>query len=269
MNETEPSSLRLCFGRQVRALRELHELTRDDMGGPCHVSGSLIGAIERGERIPDESLIRKLDTTLKANGLLASAADYMAAEKYRAFFRDFVIHERQCFALNTYAPLAVPGLLQTEEYARATFRMYAPALDEDDIEKQVAARLERQRLFERPAKPYLGFVIEESVLRRPLGGRAVHRDQLLRLLERARLPYLTLQVMPTAVEEHAALHGYLTLLTTKEHRHVAYVEHQRGSELTGDQKKVGRFIQRYGILRAQALSPPESASLIEKLAGEL
>lgn len=269
MSESEPSPLRVSFGRQLRLLRESHHLSRDDVGASCGVSGSMIGAVERAERIPDQQLIESLDARLQANGLLASVTDYMAAEQYKEFFRDYVVLERQCFALNNYAPLLVPGLLQTETYARATFRMYAPALDEDEIEKEVARRLERQKLLQRSPRPYLGFVIEESVLRRPLGGRPALKQQLRHLLELAPLPFLTLQVMPTECEEHVGAKGYLTLLTTKEHRQVAYIEHQNGSELISDKKKMGLFIQQYGILRAQALSPRESAGLIEKLAGEL
>jgi hypothetical protein len=97
----------------------------------------------------------------------------------------------------------------------------------------------------------------------------VLKEQLNHLLELAPLPFLTLQVMPTDCEEHATLEGYLTLLTTKEHRQVAYIEYPGGSVLISDKKKVGLFIQQYGILRAQALNPRESAQLIEKIAGEL
>lgn len=269
MTESEPSSFRRCFGLQVRTLREFHERSRDDVGRPCGVSGSMIGAVERADRIPDERLIRNLDKTLGANGLLASAVDYMEAEQYREFFRDFAVYERKCQAVSAYAPLAIPGLLQTEEYARATFRTFSPALEEKDIETQVAARLKRQQLLERSPKPWLSFVIEESVLHRPLGGRPALKRQLLRLLEAAPLPFVTLQVMRTAVEEHAGLHGYLSLVITTEHQHLAYIEHQNGNELIREKRKVGLYVERYGMLRSQALSPPESASLIEKLAGEL
>jgi transcriptional regulator with XRE-family HTH domain len=176
VSESQPSPLRQSFGRQLRLLRESHNLSRDDVGASCGVSGSMIGAVERAERIPDTQLIESMDTRLQANGLLVSVTDYMAAEQYKEFFRDYVVLERQCFSLNNYAPLLVPGLLQTEAYAQATFRMYAPAPDEEEIEKEVTRRLERQMLLQRSPRPYLGFVIEESVLRRPLGGKAVLKD---------------------------------------------------------------------------------------------
>ncbi|ONK12738.1 helix-turn-helix transcriptional regulator [Streptomyces sp. MP131-18] len=267
MGEQDVSALRLSFGRQCRLLREHHKMTRDTVGQGCAVSGSMIGAVERGERIPDTGLIHSMDQVLEANGLLASVSDYMAAEKYREFFRDFAVLERQCYALNAYAPLAVPGLLQTEAYARATFEMYTPSLTEEEIEKQVAARLERQQLLYREPKPFLGFIIEESVLQRPIGGRAVLKAQLLHLLDCARLHFVTVQVMPTDREDHVGLHGYLTLVTSKAHRQHAYLEHQDGSSLISDKKRVALLQERYGILRAQALSPRESAQFIEKQAG--
>ncbi|ARQ69695.1 helix-turn-helix domain-containing protein [Streptomyces marincola] len=269
MAEQEVSALRMSFGRQCRLLREYRKLTRDDVGEPCSVSGSMIGAVERGERIPDTALIHNLDQVLGAHGLLASVSDFMAAEKYRAFFRNFAALERQCYSLNAYAPLLVPGLLQTEEYARATFRMRAPSWDDDEIEKQVAARMERQQVLKRVPRPFLGFVIEESVLRRPIGGREVLRKQVKHLLDCARLYFVTMQVMPMDSEEHVALDGMLSLLISKEHQHYAYVEHHGGSQLIVDKEQVSLLQERYGILRSQALSPRESARFIEKLAGEL
>ncbi|MDT0342071.1 helix-turn-helix domain-containing protein [Streptomyces litchfieldiae] len=269
MAEQEISALRLSFGRQCRTLREFHKMTREQVAEPCAISASMIGAVERGERIPDTELIHSLDRVLQANGLLTSVSDYMAAEKYREFFRDYAALERGCYALNSYAPLAIPGLLQTEAYARAMFKMYTPALSEEEIEKQVAARLERQELLKRVPEPFLGFIIEESVLLRPVGGKAVLKEQLLHLADCARKHFITVQVMPTDREEHVGLHGYLTLLTSKEHRNYAYVEHQNGNELISDKKRVALMNERYGILRAQALSPQESARFIEKLAGEL
>ncbi|MDT0341621.1 helix-turn-helix domain-containing protein [Streptomyces litchfieldiae] len=269
MSEQEISALRLSFGRQARMLREKQQLNRDDVGESCHCSGSMIGAVERGERIPDTALIHNLDKALDAKGLLSSVAEYMATEKYRAFFRDYAGLERTCHALNAYAPLLIPGLLQTEAYARATFRAGAPAMSEEEIEREIAARIERQELLKRDNKPYLGFIIEESVLQRPLGGKEVLKEQLLHLLECARLHFVTLQVMPTSREEHAGLNGYMTLVTSREHRQFVYLEYPGGSELVSDKKRVAHYQERYGILRAQALSPSESARFIEKLAGEL
>jgi hypothetical protein len=99
--------------------------------------------------------------------------------------------------------MLVPGLLQTEAYARATFSIRTPALDEEEIEHGVAARLACQVLLTRAPKPFLAFVIEEAVLRRPLGGRVVLKEQIVRLLACARTNYVTIQVMPTECEEHA------------------------------------------------------------------
>ncbi|MDT0309581.1 helix-turn-helix transcriptional regulator [Streptomyces sp. DSM 44917] len=269
MAEELPSALRLTFGKQCRLLRDSLHLSREQVGDSCGVSASMVGAVERAERIPDSQLIKSLDRALKANGLLASAIEGMSVEKYRTFFRDFVVLERQCFLLNAYAPLAIPGLLQTRDYARAIFRMSTAGLTDEQVEKEVEARIERQQVFQRDPRPLLTFVIEQSVLERPIGGREVMREQLEHLLFCARLHFVTVQIMPTARPEHAGLNGYMSLVTTKEHRHVAYLEFPGGSQLISERKRVATLDERYGMLRAQALSPEESAELIEKSMGAL
>jgi len=265
----EPSLFLRHFGGQVRILRERRGLTRDELGGLASCSGSLIGAIERGERIADPDFAVRLDTALEAEGLLGSAGPALRAERYPAFFRNYAVLEADCFRLNAYAPMLVPGLLQTEAYARATFSIRTPALDEEEIEHGVAARLARQVLLTRAPKPFLTFVIEEAVLRRPLGGRVVLKEQLVRLLACARMNHVTIQVMPTECEEHAGLDGYVTLMETSERRTLAYTEGQGGSTLISERDQVSLLVQRYGIIRAQAFTPRESARFIEQLVGAL
>ncbi|WP_329315602.1 helix-turn-helix domain-containing protein [Streptomyces sp. NBC_01262] len=265
----EPSLFLRHFGGQVRILRERRGLTRDELGGLASCSGSLIGAIERGERIADPDFAVRLDTALVAEGLLASAGPALAAERYPPMFRDFALLEADCFSFSTYAPHAVPGLLKTESYAHALIGNRIPSLDDDETNGLVKARLDRQALLARTPKPVLTFAIEEAVLRRPFGGRVVLKEQLLHLLACSRLRHVSVQVMPIDCEEHAGTDGLLTLLETKDRRPLAYTEGQGGSTLISDRDQVSLLIQRYGAIRAQALTPRESARYIEQLVGAL
>ncbi|MET9880172.1 DUF397 domain-containing protein [Actinacidiphila glaucinigra] len=120
----------------------------------------------------------------------------------------------------------VPGLLQAEEYAPAVFSMRRPLLDDETIERRVTDRLSRRAVFERRPGPVAGFVMEEVVLQRPLGGRAVQRVQLGRLLRIGRLRTVELQVTPTDREEHPGNDGASTLLVPRERPQVAYTEVQ-------------------------------------------
>jgi hypothetical protein len=163
----------------------------------------------------------------------------------------------------------VPGLLQSEGYARALFENRLPLLTEAQIDAQIEARMKRQRmLHERPTVPF-HFIVEESVFRRRLGGRDVLREQLDLVLELTVLHNVMLQVMPTEAEFHACMDGPVQLLETPEGRRLAYSEGQENGRLISDRKEVRTLQQRYDTLRSQALNPQDSRGLLERLRGEL
>ncbi|MEV0962774.1 DUF5753 domain-containing protein [Streptomyces sp. NPDC049910] len=195
-------------------------------------------------------------------------SDAMARAQYPAFFRDAARLEGEAVELHVYATKAVPGLLQSDEYARAVFTMWRPLLAQDVIEERVAARLARQGVFSGMPQPTISFVIEESVLRRPLGGRAVMRGQLEHVLLAGQLRHVEIQVVPTELEEHAGLEGPFTLIETRDGRRIAYVEGYKDSRLHTERQAVRELEEQYGILRAQALTPRASLAFVEELLGE-
>ncbi|MFE1782142.1 Scr1 family TA system antitoxin-like transcriptional regulator [Streptomyces sp. NPDC059506] len=257
------------FGMQSRALRERLGMTQAELAGHIGYSESLVRMVERGERKPRPDYVERVDKALRAQGVLIAATPFLRQDRHPSWFVEYVEAEAEAVSLCKYDTHVVPGLLQTEEYARAVLSAHCPTLDDEEIERRVAARLDRQVLLARKPAPTLGFVIEEWVLRRPIGGRAVLKAQLLHLLECVAMRNLAIQVMPTACETHAGFDGPLTLLETPESRRLAYVEGQAGSEFVTEGAKVGVLEQRYGIIRAQALTTEDSARLIECLAGEL
>ncbi|MDF3293754.1 helix-turn-helix domain-containing protein [Streptomyces silvisoli] len=259
----------LIFGCQQRALRERAGLTQAELASRVNYSESHVRSVESGRRRPKPEYVRAVDEALGAQGLLKAAAEPIVQLKYPAWFIRYVEAEAEAVKLYTYDNNLVNGLLQTDDYAYAVFRAQVPALDDDEIEAGVQARLERQVLLTRKPAPTLGFVIEEWVLRRKIGGREVLKAQLDRLLEVGEMRNVSIQVMPMGCETHAALEGPLTLLETLEGRNLAYVEGQFGSAFVTEPKDYSVLEQRYGVLRAQALSPEDSATFIERLAGEL
>jgi transcriptional regulator with XRE-family HTH domain len=257
-----------CFGQQLRVLREREGLTRAQLGSRLGYSEDQIASVELGRRIPKPELIDAADAVLGGGGVLAAMKEEVARARYPAFFRDAARLEREAVELHVYANQAVPGLLQTEDYARAVFGMRRPLLDEEIIVQRVAARVARQGIFERRPLPTISFVIEESVLRRPIGGWDVWRGQLEEVLLRGQQRNVEMQVMPTERSEHASLAGPFTLIETTEGRRIAYVEAHKESRLYSDRKSVRELEEQYGILRAQALTPIESLDFAEKLLGE-
>jgi transcriptional regulator with XRE-family HTH domain len=267
--EYEPGAGMLhVFGRQMKLFRERAGLDRAQFGSLTGYSAATIASFEQGRRIPPPKFIDKADEVLGAGGVLSASKEEVARAQYPAFFRDAARLEAQAVELHVYANQAVPGLLQSEEYARAVFTMRRPLLNEDTVEQRVAARLARQEIISRMPMPTISFVIEETVLRRPLGGRSVMRGQLEQMMLIGQRRNVEVQVMPTEREEHAGLAGPFTLIETTEGRRIAYVEAHKDSRLYTERKSVRVFEEQYGILRAEALTPRESLACIEKLLGE-
>ncbi|MFB6548834.1 Scr1 family TA system antitoxin-like transcriptional regulator [Streptomyces sp. NPDC056405] len=256
------------FGRQLKLCRERAGLDRAELGSRAGYSASTIASFEQGRRIPSPKFIDCADEVLDAGGLLKAGKEEVARAQYPAFFRDAARLEAQAVVLHVYANQAVPGLLQTDEYARAVFTMRRPLLDAETVEQRVVARLARQEIFGRKPMPIISFVIEESVLRRPLGGRGVMRGELEQILLHGHRRNVEIQVMPTEREEHAGLSGPFTLIETAEGQRIGYAEVHKDSRLYTERKVVRELEEQYGLLRAAALSPRESLALIEKLLGE-
>jgi transcriptional regulator with XRE-family HTH domain len=257
----------VAFGRMLKALRVKAGMDRETFGKHVGYSPATIAAFEQGRRIPLPRCIDKADEVLGADGLLKGWKTEVEKAQYPGYFRDMAALEAEATALCVYAAHAMPGLLQTENYARAVFRMRRPLLDDDVIEERLAARLGRQRIFSRRPAPLLSFIVEEVVLHRPTGGRATLRGQLEQIMLVAQQRNVEVQVMPTDRDDHAGFGGPFILIDTVDERRLAYTEVQEDSRLYCDQKKVRTLEARYGILRSQALTPSESLEFIEKLLG--
>jgi transcriptional regulator with XRE-family HTH domain len=267
--EYEVGTGMLCvFGRQLKLFREQAGLDRARLGSLTGYSASTIASFEQGRRVPPPKFIDQADEVLQAGGVLSASKEEVARAQYPAFFRDAAKLEAEAVELHAYDTQVVNGLLQTEEYARAVFAMWQPLLDEAVIEQRVAARLARQEIFSRRPASHLSFVIEEAVLLRELGGEAIRRGQLEYLMLMAEKRNVVIQVMPLSRQEHAGLAGAFTLMEVKDGRRIAYTEVQGDSRVHTERRKVRELERTYGILRAQAHTPTESLTLIEKLLGE-
>ncbi|MGR4847450.1 helix-turn-helix domain-containing protein [Streptomyces sp. LARHCF252] len=262
------SGILRVFGRQLKRFRVRAGLERAEFGSTMGYSVSTIAAYEQGRRVPPPKFIDQADEVLDAGGVLQEMKEEVARAQYPAFFRDAARLEGEAVELHVYATKAVPGLLQSEEYARAVFTMWRPLLSDEVIDERVMARLARQEIFARSPQLTISFVIEESVLRRPLGGRAVMRGQLEHILLYGQRRNVEIQVVPTELEEHAGLEGPFTLIETRDGRRIAYVEGYKDSRLHTERKAVREIEEQYGILRAQALTPRASLTFVEKLLGE-
>lgn len=208
---------------------------------------------------------------LGAGGLLASAKEDVLRTRARtrvrhpSWFRDYARLEADAAEVGFFSMVTVPGLLQTEEYARLTFTLRYPLLPDETIEQRVADRLARQEILTRWAAPDITAIIDEAVLRRQIGSEEIHDGQLKRLLVLGKLRSTLIQVLPLDCDENAGIDGPFVLLTPKGKPQVACVEAQGVNRLITDLEEVRVLAARYGRIRGQALTPRESLTFIEKM----
>ncbi len=256
-----------AFGRQLKLLRTRAGMERAELGRRVGYSADTIASYEQGRRVPQPRFIQQADEVLDAGGLLTAMKGEVGRAQYPAFFRDMARLEASAVGLCVYATHAAPGLLQTEDYARAVFQMQRPLLDDAVIEQRLTARMMRQDIFTRRPAPLLSFIIEEVVLRKPIGGRTALCGQLEQILLVGQNRNVEIQVMPTDREDHAALGGPFNLIDDADGQRLAYTEVQDDSRMYTSAGKIRELEARYGILRSQALTPCESLAFIEELLG--
>ncbi|MGW0659662.1 helix-turn-helix domain-containing protein [Streptodolium elevatio] len=275
LDEAGGADLFRALGRQVQVLRERAGLSRRELGDQLGYSEETVFSVERGRRTPQPEFLEAVDRLVDGRGLLSVAVEDVERAKSRsrvrhpAWFLDYARLEKAAVELHFYATLTIPGLLQTESYARAIFTARQPLLGEGEIDERVAARLSRQEILTAWPLPTVSVVIEEAVLRRCIGGALVQQHQLASLLRIGAMRNVHLQVLPLTCEGHAGMEGPFILLTPKGRQPVAYVEVQDVSRLVTDQEQVRILAARYGSIRAQALDPVQSLALIEKVRREL
>ncbi|WP_234540941.1 helix-turn-helix domain-containing protein [Streptomyces shenzhenensis] len=267
--DTSGQAVVVAFGQTMKTLRVRAGLEREEFGRRIGYSASTVASYEQGRRIPSPRTIERADEVLNAGGLLTVWKEQVERAQYPVFFQGMAALEKEAIELLSYDTLVVKGLLQTEDYMRAVLAMRRPPLDQETIEQRVAARLARQDIFDRHPAPLLSFVMDESVLRRRLGGRDVLRGQLEHLLLVGQKRNVEIQAMPLDCEESAGVDGAFTVVTRDDGKTFAYTEAQGSSTLQTDPQQAALAAARYGIIRSQALTPRESLEFIERLLGEL
>ena len=278
-----PTARRLILGSQLRKLREASGISREDAGYAIRGSGSKISRLELGrvsfkERDVEDLLTLYgvtdpeereafLDMVRKSNqpGWWHRYNDLMPS-----WFQDFVGLEESASRIQTYEIQFVPGLLQTEDYARAVACQGRPEASSEDIDRRVRLRLQRQKMFTRPNAPRLWAVIDESVLHRPIGGRQVLRAQLEHLLDITALPTITLQVLPFELGRSAA-EGAFTILrfSAPEIPDIVYLEHLCGALYLDKPEDVEVYTKASHRLAVDAQTPEQTRQTLKSLLNEL
>lgn len=253
---------RQLIAEEVRALREKRAMSQDDLAKRIGFSLSTVKNIESGYRAPTREQAKLLDEVFDTAGTLHRLESRIRAAPIAPGFRPFAVAEADARTLKWFEHTIVPGLLQTEDYARTLVEAY-PGLTDDEVAARVAARLDRQVVLDTDEPPWLWVVLDEQVLRREIGGPEVMAAQLMKLAEFARRPRVTIQVL-SAARAHTALTGAFVIAEVAREPAVAYLE----SVLDGQTVQAPAMVEMatvvFDTIRTDALSRAESLELIEE-----
>ncbi|WP_172385371.1 helix-turn-helix transcriptional regulator [Streptomyces sp. MNP-20] len=266
--EPEPSDGLKAFGAALKSFRKRAGYTQETLAPEIGYSTHFIASIEQGRRFPPPRFVDQAEATLDAFGTLRLMVNQLSRQRGLAtWFRRWAQLEQEALSLHTYECRLIPGLLQTRAYARTLFADQLPPLGDEQIEAQLAARIERQKLLtERPNTAY-SFILEEHLFLRTTGGAEVKRELIDHVLHLAARRNIEIQVMPLVQESHAGLHGPIRLLETQDNKWFAYNEGQESGQFITDPKVVSVLQMRYARMRSQALSLEDSVSLLERMRG--
>ncbi|HUK69676.1 MAG TPA: helix-turn-helix transcriptional regulator [Streptosporangiaceae bacterium] len=256
------------FAEELKLARNAAGLTQEQLAVKIAYSTALVGAVETCRRVASRDFALRCDEVLGTGGVLGRLHRLVAGHAYPSWFRPFVELEAGATSLRSWEPLLVPGLLQIEHYATAVLRAARPADPDDRVQQDVGARMERQAVLASDEPPMLWTVLDESVLRRPIGGPQVMYAQLAYLAEAAEQPKIMIQVMPLGVGAHTGLTGGFVIATFRDGTDSLYVETASAGLIVGRPEAVASCAFNFDALRAEALSSTASLDRIRKVMKE-
>ncbi|MEV4760907.1 helix-turn-helix transcriptional regulator [Micromonospora sp. NPDC049559] len=272
----------MLLGAQLRRLRETKGVSREAAGWEIRASESKISRMELGRVSFKE---RDVADLLRLYGvaederasLLALARDannpgwwHRYADLLPSWFQSYLGLESAASLIRTYEVQFVPGLLQTPDYARAVILLGHTHADSEEIERRVALRMARQEVLTRPNAPQLWVVVDEALLRRPIGGLGVMRAQIAALLEATKLPNVRLQVIPFDAGGHAAAGGAFTLLRFPDQDlpDVVYIEQLTSALYLDKRDDVDHYAAAMERLCVEAEPPDRTGEILERILRE-
>jgi Domain of unknown function (DUF5753)/Helix-turn-helix domain len=277
---TGPTVLRMLLGRQLRRLREAKGVSRDEAGWEIRASESKISRMELGRVGFKERDVADLLTLYGVTDAQEQAALLTLARQANnpgwwhryndvqpKWFESYLGLEAAASLIRTYEVQFVPGLLQTADYARSVIALGHGGADQEEIERRVALRIKRQQVLTRADAPHLWVVVDESALRRPIGGREVMRAQLASLVKATTQANITVQVMPFEAGGHAAAGGAFTVLRFPEQDlpDLVYMEQLTGALYLDQRDEVDTYIKVMERVCVEADPPDRTVETLERI----
>lgn len=280
MRARTPAGRRRRFGAELRRLREEAGLTIERVAEVLECSHSKVSRIETGQVSASPRDVRDMLELYRVDQARREALLQVAREaRQRGWWQKYVdvpdgvpayvSLEAAATSIDVYMPLLVPALLQTADYARAVIRAVRPELPDPELERRVELRMGRQDILEQDRPPALHVLLEETVLRRPVGGQQVMAAQLGKLLQAAALPAVTLQVLPIQAGAHAGMDGPFTIFgfPAPAEPDVVALDSAADALYLESPEDLDRYRRVFALLVPVALTPEDSAAFVSGLLG--
>lgn len=278
-----PSVRMRRLAAQLRDLREAAGLTQEEVAERTGKDRSTLYRLENAQQRPQRStLIQLLDLYGVADPLRADLLTLLKESRQKGWmqpyrseipevYSDYISLEDEASSIMNYESLFVPGLVQTEAYARAQLRGTLPTASDEEIETRVSARMERQAVLVKEDPPKLWAILDEAAVRRQVGGRDVMRGQVEHLMEIRSLPNVTVQVIPFGAGSHPGMDGAFVILgfPGESDQSIVYVESAAGGLFLEEETEIRRYILMFEHLRAAASGLDASAGLLAGVAAEI
>jgi transcriptional regulator with XRE-family HTH domain len=256
---------RFDFAAELRSWRASLSLTQVALGDRIGYSGSYVSDIERCARTPTLDFARACDKALNLPGTFVRLVKRISLESFPGWFAPVIPFETQASKIQNWDMRCLPGLLQTADYARAVISASRP---DDLVERDVAARMQRQDIFGREHSPSAWFIIDESALRQIFGGREIMAAQIDKLRDKSSHPGIVIQVMPMAAADCAGADGPMTVFDIPDSPQVGYTEGCKVGRIIEAPGDVAKLVTKFDHLRAAALSRRESSRLLAEIRSE-
>ncbi|MBM0278103.1 helix-turn-helix domain-containing protein [Micromonospora tarensis] len=257
-----PHPLAAFIVGEIRRARGTSGMTQEAFGRGAGFSASHVSAVESETRALTMDFIKGADRAFKNGGLFERMVGKLGAP---AWFLPWLDAERTATQLRSWQPSLVPGLLQTENYARAVIRCNE-TLSDDEVEKRLAHRIDRQAILTKTPAPHVVAVIAEAVFRRATADfRDIMAGQVKQLTALAEQPNVSVHVLPDEVSMHVGLTGPFSLARLPDHKWVAEMENQLGGVVVDRDDDVDTLMSRWEMVRSEALPRRQSLDLMKEV----
>ncbi|GAA1260968.1 helix-turn-helix transcriptional regulator [Sphaerisporangium rubeum] len=256
-------SPRDLFAFELRRHRQAAELSQRQLARRMDYSDSLINMVEAAKRPPTRRFAELADRALGLDGDMLRLYTATTWNKAPDYLRSWLEEEQEATSLRTWQPSIVPGLLQTESYAREILAAW-PSITAEELDERLSNRMQRQAILVGDKPPDLNILLDEDVIRHMIGGAAVMREQLDHLLQVVSRWHVTMQIVPYVARPHCGQMGGFVLAERNGVAYAAYAEAQPVGRTFDERRLIADLIRRYDAIRAQALPVKESLRLVEE-----